>query len=130
MDDLITLLEDLAQVVADQPVGPHSRCALAAVVGDLETIAGIVPGPHRDAPVVLARRFARAHRALIHAESLPPGVLDRVDRHVATLRDPAGALLSAWNHWQDLRSDDTSFPERLAAEAGLALARRAVCRQA
>lgn len=128
MHDIAATLDELAQRIAAPPDGRQGRCALAAVVADLEALAGLPPGRSDDAPVVLARRFARAHRTLLQEPSLPTGANTRLDRALATLRDPAGTLVSAWNRWQELRDDDAPFPDRLAAREAVALARRAVCR--
>lgn len=128
MHDIAAMLNELAERIAAPPDGRHGRCALAAVVADLETLAGLHPGRSDDAPVVLARRFARAHRTLVRDPSPPADTVDHLDRALATLRDPAGILLSTWNRWQELRDDDAPFTDRLAAREAVALARRAVCR--
>jgi hypothetical protein len=66
------LLDRLAHRVADMIDDPQSSTqhVLAALVSRLEALAGRgLGGAERDSPVVLARRFARAHRDLLAGAS-------------------------------------------------------------
>lgn len=133
MSHLTEQLDTMADLVAALPPGAEPRRALAVVVADLEQLAGTqrdgAPGGPAGEEVVLARRFAAAHRRLLRDRShLPPDTGPRLDAHAAMLRDPDAALRSAWVQWQDLRGNEAPLPDRMTAFERVALARRAVCR--
>ncbi len=128
MHDLAARLDDLAHLMATPADDGTSPCARGAVVADLEDLAGLERGRSDDDTVLLARRFARAHRRLLEMEGPPDEVGDRLEHHARILRDPATALLAAWSDWQDLRRQEAPFDARVAAIELVSVARRAVCR--
>jgi hypothetical protein len=96
------LLDDLAFLVVDVTDEDPARLVLAAVVADLERLADAELGGNDDVLPVLQRRFARAHRLLLRAGTLPDDVDGHLERAAALLRDPFAALPAACQGWHDL----------------------------
>ena len=91
MEQLVALLDHLAHLVAAATQDDVRRCALEAVVADLERAAGADLGPTADPVVVLGRRFSRVHRLLLRCGVAPAELLSRIQHHVSTLAAPAAA---------------------------------------
>lgn len=90
MIEIGALLDELAYGIAavlDDDAGVQ---VAARVVCDLEHLAGAELGDVDGNGVLVARRFARVHRMLLHA---PPTaeLVDRLNRHLVAVGDPFAA---------------------------------------
>jgi hypothetical protein len=93
------LLDSLADRIAEAEGGLRQAVA-ASVVADLEAWAALPMGGPDDPWVVIARRFASVHRALL-ARPATAGLVPHLDQHLAALDDPAGVMLAAWLERQE-----------------------------
>ena len=94
-DRLDDVLDEMAHLLAE--AGDElTRTVAASAVATLEGLAGAPLGPTEGDPVLLlARRYARAHRRVLAGAVLPPGGVALLRAHRDALRDPAAALLIA-----------------------------------
>ncbi len=83
MEGLREMLDDLAHVIADATDEGIGTAELAALVLDLERLAGADLGGIGLEPVVLARRFARTHRILDRTAPTTTAVVERLHRQAA-----------------------------------------------
>ena len=94
-DRLDDVLDEMAHLLAE--AGDElTRTVAASAVATLERLVGASLGPTEGDPVLLlARRYARAHRRVLAGAVLPPGGVALLRAHRDALRDPAAALLTA-----------------------------------
>ena len=95
-DLLDDVLDETAHLLAETGDDELTRTVAASAVATLERLVGASLGPTEGDPVLLlARRFARAHRRVLTDAVLPPGGVALLRAHRDALRDPAAALLTA-----------------------------------
>jgi hypothetical protein len=118
--EVARLLDELAHRVAGAEGGAEQAVAVS-VVADLEVRAALRPGRPHDPWVVVARRFAAAHRAVLCLPASPE-IVQRLDQHLAALDDPAGVMLAAWLERQEAERTTLATallpPEEPAPEPG------------
>jgi hypothetical protein len=117
--EVARLLDELAHRVAGAEGGAEQAVAVS-VVADLEARTALPPGRPDDRWVVVARRFAAAHRAVLCLPASPE-LVQRLDQHLAALDDPAGVMLAAWLERQEAERTTTAAallaPEHPASES-------------
>lgn len=92
----LDLFDDLGHLLSEARDDELTREVAASAVVLVERLLGVSLGSaDQDPVVVLARRFARAHRLVQAGAALPAGSAQALRAARDALRDPAGALLDA-----------------------------------